>query len=116
MTHISIRERTGETDTPGTRAALVFDGGEKYPISISDPFTEQEEERLEWYFEQHLRFPSRMFPSIRERLRNARRRVCEGRWGECLADARDVLVNARCNADLEVRCTCWKSGGETTCQ
>jgi tetratricopeptide (TPR) repeat protein len=55
VTHISIRRRDPRPD--GTNACLVFDHGEEFPISISDPFSESDEARLEWYFEHHLRFP-----------------------------------------------------------
>ena len=55
MIHIRIRER-GSRDE-GFNAALSFDHGEEYPITITDPFAEGEEARLEWYFEEHLRFP-----------------------------------------------------------
>src|SRR5262249_47229262 len=52
---ISIRERSGEGD--GGNAVLSFDGQGEYPMTIMPPFSEQEEKRLEWYFEDHLRFP-----------------------------------------------------------
>ncbi|MFB0546213.1 MAG: hypothetical protein ACETWB_04830, partial [Anaerolineae bacterium] len=55
MTLLSIRERSGATDGPN--ATVSFDHGEEYPIAVADPFSEQEEERLEWYFERHIRFP-----------------------------------------------------------
>jgi tetratricopeptide (TPR) repeat protein len=41
----------------GSNAIVSFDHGPEYPITISDPFTEQEEQELEWYFEDHLTFP-----------------------------------------------------------
>ncbi|MBM4467629.1 MAG: CHAT domain-containing protein, partial [Chloroflexi bacterium] len=53
MTLISIRERGVTTDGP----VVNFDGQAEYPITVSDPFSEQEEKLLEWYFEEHLRFP-----------------------------------------------------------
>jgi tetratricopeptide (TPR) repeat protein len=56
MTHISIRER-GTGHDGDMNAVVIFDHGEEYPIIITDPFTEGEEKRLEWYFEEHLRFP-----------------------------------------------------------
>lgn len=52
---ISIRERSAAMD--GSNATLSFDNEGEYPITISDPFSEQEEKLLEWYFEEHLRFP-----------------------------------------------------------
>jgi tetratricopeptide (TPR) repeat protein len=55
MTIMTISEREGIASTPN--ADLILDHGEKYPITITDPFTEKEEERLEWYFERHVRFP-----------------------------------------------------------
>ncbi|MFN8467953.1 MAG: tetratricopeptide repeat protein [Caldilineaceae bacterium] len=51
-TKIAIRERG--TGTPGP---VVSIDGQEYPFTLSDPFTEKEEQRLEWYFEKHLKFP-----------------------------------------------------------
>jgi tetratricopeptide (TPR) repeat protein len=53
MTNISIREQTGNA----ADALLIFDHGEQYAITIRDPFAKGDEARLEWYFEQYLRFP-----------------------------------------------------------
>jgi CHAT domain len=55
MAVIRIQERPGAPD--GSNAVLSFDHGPEYPITISDPFTEKEEQELEWYFEDHLTFP-----------------------------------------------------------
>jgi hypothetical protein len=55
MTLIRIQER--ETQSNGPNAILSFDFGAEYPITISDPLSEGQEQRLEWYFEQRLRFP-----------------------------------------------------------
>ena len=55
MTLISIRE-TGRTDDDFA-ATLSFDNQGEYPIVIRPPFSQQEEERLEWYFERYLLFP-----------------------------------------------------------
>ena len=42
----------------GFTASVQFDPhGAPYEITISDPFSEQEETRLEWYFEEWLNFP-----------------------------------------------------------
>nr|WP_236117032.1 hypothetical protein [Hassalia byssoidea] len=54
MPVITIRE-TQKTET-GFDAVLIFDGGE-YLITITDPFTPQEEKLLEWYFEDWITFP-----------------------------------------------------------
>jgi tetratricopeptide (TPR) repeat protein len=55
MPLIRIQDRPGWPD--GSNAILSFDHGPEYPITISDPFTEKEEQELEWYFEDHLTFP-----------------------------------------------------------
>ncbi len=54
MPTITIRERQ-QTDR-GFEATVSFGRGE-YPITVSNPFSEAEEARLEWYFEQWIRFP-----------------------------------------------------------
>lgn len=54
MTLITIRE--GSTK-PNANATLLFDGGEESPIRVSDPFSDEQEKRLAWYFEEHLQFP-----------------------------------------------------------
>jgi len=55
MACITIRERDPQPD--GSNACLVFEHGEEYPITVSNPFSAEEEARLEWYFERHVRFP-----------------------------------------------------------
>lgn len=55
MPLIRIQERSQGQD--GFHAALSFDHGPEYRVTIRDPFSEQEEEQLEWYFEEYLRFP-----------------------------------------------------------
>src|SRR6266496_164540 len=56
MAVIRIREIPGSPN--GSSAVVSFDHGEEYPIAIKDPFsTTDEEQQLEWYFEEHLRFP-----------------------------------------------------------
>ncbi|MDJ0773267.1 MAG: hypothetical protein QNJ49_07525 [Mastigocoleus sp. MO_167.B18] len=52
MSIIMIRE-TEKTET-GFTARLIFDRGDggEYSINITDPFTAEEEQRLEWYFEE----------------------------------------------------------------
>ena len=54
MTLISIRERGVYHTGP-----VIEIDGQQHPIpnAIRAPFGEQEEAQLEWYFEQHLRFP-----------------------------------------------------------
>ena len=55
MVLIRIQERSAGSDGPN--AILSFDYGAEYPITIYDPFSEEKEQHLEWYFEQWLRFP-----------------------------------------------------------
>ncbi|KST70171.1 tetratricopeptide repeat protein [Mastigocoleus testarum] len=57
MSIITIRE-TEKTET-GFTARLIFDRGDggEYSINITDPFTAEEEQRLEWYFEEWLTYP-----------------------------------------------------------
>jgi tetratricopeptide (TPR) repeat protein len=53
MTLISIRERGITSSGP-----VVAIDGQEYPIpKIASPFDEGAEAQLEWYFEEHLRFP-----------------------------------------------------------
>ena len=56
MLVLTIREE-GINDGCFT-ASLNFDSGNSYPITVTDPFTNQEEKQLEWYFEEWLVFPT----------------------------------------------------------
>ena len=53
MSLITIRERADGAH----HAVLSFDHEGEYLITVADPFSEEEEKLLEWYFEDHLRFP-----------------------------------------------------------
>ncbi|MBI2303118.1 MAG: tetratricopeptide repeat protein [Chloroflexi bacterium] len=56
MTVISIREQVEAAD--GSNAAVSFDREEiRYPASVTNPFSPEEEELVEWYFEEHLHLP-----------------------------------------------------------
>lgn len=55
MSLITITETGRFTDQPN--ATVSFDHGAPQPITATDPFRDGEEERLRWYFEEHLRFP-----------------------------------------------------------
>src|SRR5437870_9578458 len=55
MPLIRIQERPEGPD--GSNAIVSFNNGPEYPITINDPFKEQQEHELEWYFEEHLEFP-----------------------------------------------------------
>ncbi|HEU5373808.1 MAG TPA: tetratricopeptide repeat protein [Ktedonobacteraceae bacterium] len=39
------------------QAKISFNQRLDYDITVRDPFSKEEEERLEWYFEEHLKFP-----------------------------------------------------------
>ncbi|MCO5191024.1 MAG: tetratricopeptide repeat protein [Anaerolineae bacterium] len=54
--HILIRQTDEATESP-FQAEISFDGGAPANIAVSDPFNETEENRLEWYFEEWLRYP-----------------------------------------------------------
>jgi tetratricopeptide (TPR) repeat protein len=55
MIVIRIQEYSGQNGI--FQAKVSFDQDLEYGITIRDPFSKEEEERLEWYFEEHLRFP-----------------------------------------------------------
>jgi tetratricopeptide (TPR) repeat protein len=55
MTLISIREI--EEDADGNNAEVCLDGGQKVKVKVTDPFTEEQEELLGWYFEDYIKFP-----------------------------------------------------------
>ncbi|WNZ45813.1 tetratricopeptide repeat protein [Leptolyngbya boryana CZ1] len=50
MQTIEIRQTTGLN-------AIVSIAGSEFEITVSDPFAEQDEKLLEWYFEQWIQFP-----------------------------------------------------------
>ncbi len=55
MTVIRIQEHS---ESAGVfQAKVSFDQGPEYDITVRDPFSKEEEERLEWYFEEYLKFP-----------------------------------------------------------
>src|SRR5215468_3845171 len=56
MATITIEEQTAQASFDW-KATISFNNGPKYSVTITDPFSCQQEEELEWYFEEHLRFP-----------------------------------------------------------
>jgi hypothetical protein len=56
MPTITIQQTGTETASPFS-ACVIFDHGESVPVTITDPFSVEEEARLEWYFEEWLVFP-----------------------------------------------------------
>ena len=55
MPVITIREQ--QQTEAGFEAILSFEGRVNYPITITEPFSRQEEQQLEWYFEEWLVYP-----------------------------------------------------------
>ncbi|MDM8558071.1 tetratricopeptide repeat protein, partial [Candidatus Parabeggiatoa sp. HSG14] len=56
MTLITIREKS-QTDENTYEAELSFDNGMPYPITVKNPFSDKQEQTLEWYFEEYSSFP-----------------------------------------------------------
>lgn len=56
MPTITIQQTGQEAASPFS-ARVSFDHGESVPVTIEDPFSPREEERLAWYFEKWLAFP-----------------------------------------------------------
>src|SRR5258708_1355399 len=61
MTRIQVREQASRGDGANAdgrfSAVLRFDEDDEYPVTVGSPFSDKEETRLEWYFEQHVAFP-----------------------------------------------------------
>ena len=55
MTHITIRQ-TGELHG-SPNAEISIDGAAGWPVTVQNPFSAAEEQRLAWYFEKWLTFP-----------------------------------------------------------
>jgi tetratricopeptide (TPR) repeat protein len=55
MTVIRIQEQSTQDDH--FQATVSIDYGPQYSIVVRNPFDEKQEAELEWYFEEHLRFP-----------------------------------------------------------
>ncbi len=78
MTIITISEMDGKGAKDSPNATLSFDNKGQYPITISNPFSPQEEENLAWYFEKYL-----VFPFLEEvKFRDARESIT--RYGQAL--------------------------------
>jgi tetratricopeptide (TPR) repeat protein len=55
MTLISIREIVEDAD--GNNAEVCLDGGQRVRVKVTDPFIEEQEQLLGWYFEKYIQFP-----------------------------------------------------------
>lgn len=67
MTDISIRERGIVHAGP-----VVTIDGQEYAITLTDPFSAEEEQRLEWYFEQYYQHAITLYIEFNERYNQAR--------------------------------------------
>jgi len=105
MSVIRIQDRPGGTD--GSNAIVSFDHGPEYPITISDPFTKDEEQELEWYFEDHLTFP------FTNKVRAQHAAASITTYGEALFEQvfgnrdiydeyRDILKSGLSNVQIEI--------------
>src|ERR1700726_4285571 len=56
MAQLIIIQERGEIEG-GWQAVVRFNNGPINAINVSNPFSDEEEQELEWYFEEHLAFP-----------------------------------------------------------
>lgn len=56
MALMSIKEAHAESQDV-FQATVSFNHGAEYPLTLRNPFLPEQEKELEWYFEEHLRFP-----------------------------------------------------------
>src|SRR6266851_7412641 len=57
MAQLSIQEQKSAKKRNGWKAVVRIDNGPPRPITVSNPFSYEEEQELEWYFEEHLEAP-----------------------------------------------------------
>ena len=55
MARIRIREQLKQAN--GFQAMVIFEDEKEFDVTIRNPFSDAQERLLEWYFEEHLRFP-----------------------------------------------------------
>ncbi len=96
MAVIEIREQE-KTET-GFEATLIIEGN-SYPITVSDPFDTEQEEELEWYFEDWMDYPmldnikaDRAKASVREYGKELFRQVFQSN-SEAYANYSDLKPN-----------------------
>ena len=73
---IRIQERAEAEG--GFQAVVSFNHRHEYAVRVREPYTEKEEQELEWYFEQYLRFP------FTDRVRARETAKSIERYGEAL--------------------------------
>ena len=108
MNIITIRE--GRQTAEGFTATVSIDGQTQYPITVSDPFSGQQERDLEFYFEEWIRFPFDQQVKA-QRAAASVKDYGERLFGEVFADAdaysdyklacRDGLANLRIEIEGE---------------
>jgi len=76
MATIRIQERAGGADE--FQATISFKNGPEYALTINNPFAQEEDDQLAWYFERYLRFPFTDQVKAREAAGSI------GRYGESL--------------------------------
>lgn len=79
------------------KASLRFSNGTEYAIDITPPFDDQQEQNLEWYFEEHLKFPFTnqvKFQQIGDSIKNYGENLFEQVFGQrkAYADYQAVLA------------------------
>ena len=105
MPLIRIQERPEGPD--GSNAMVSFNNGPEYSITINNPFEEQQEQELEWYFEEHLEFP------FTKKVRAQNATISIKTYGETLfkhvfgapdiyAEYRDILKASLNNLQIEI--------------
>ncbi len=96
MALIRIEERTRTRQ--GTQAVVSFNHGSQYPVTITDPFSEQQEQALSWYFEEHLRLPF-LEPKRAEQAATSIKAYGEALFGQLFRANPDVYATYKKHAD-----------------
>ncbi len=94
MKIITIRE--GQQTAEGFAATVRIDGQSDYPITVSDPFSARQEQDLEFYFEEWIRFP------FDQRVKAQRAAASVKDYGEALFG--QVFADADAYSDYRLAC------------
>ncbi len=94
MKIITIRE--GQQTAEGFTATVSIDGQTQYPITVSDPFSGQQEQDLEFYFEEWIRFP------FDQQVKAQRAAASVKDYGEALFN--QVFADADACSDYKLAC------------
>ncbi len=106
----TITIRQGQQTDTGFSATVRIDGQSEYAIAVSDPFSAQQEQDLEFYFEEWIRFPFDQQVKA-QRAAASVKDYGEGLFAQVFADAdaysdyrqacRDGLTNLRIEIEGE---------------